>query len=77
MSRSVQTVGTFIGPVLAGFLYDLTRSYTIAFAIFASASLAATLLMFFARQPGSAARPGAAAMACHGELDTPKQSRDR
>lgn len=57
MSRSVQTVGTFIGPVLAGFLYDLTRSYTIAFAIFASASLAATLLMFFARQPGSAARP--------------------
>lgn len=53
MSRSVQTVGTFIGPVLAGLLHDLTKSYTAAFAVFAMVSLVATLLMFFARQPGS------------------------
>lgn len=58
MSRSVQTVGTFVGPILAGFLYDLTKSYTIAFAIFALVSLAATALMFFARQPGSVERHG-------------------
>ena len=51
MSRSVQTVGTFIGPVLAGFLYDLTKSYMIAFGIFAIASLGATLLMFLAKRP--------------------------
>lgn len=51
MSRSVQTVGTFMGPLLAGFLYDLTRSYTIAFGIFALVSLAAASLMFFARPP--------------------------
>ena len=51
MSRSVQTAGTFLGPVIAGFLYDLTKSYTIAFAIFAVVSLLATFLMFFAKQP--------------------------
>lgn len=54
MSRSVQTIGTFIGPILAGFLYDLTRSYTGAFAIFALVSLAATSLMVFAKQPHTA-----------------------
>jgi cyanate permease len=52
MSRSVQTLGTFMGPIIAGFLYDLTKSYTVAFAIFAFVSLAATALMFFARAPG-------------------------
>ena len=51
MSRSVQTVGTFIGPLLAGFLYDVTRSYTIAFGVFALVSFAATALMYMARQP--------------------------
>src|SRR5262245_57785625 len=51
MSRSVQTFGTFVGPILAGFLYDVTRSYTIAFGIFAVVSLGAILLMFFAKQP--------------------------
>ena len=31
MSRSITTAGTFMGPIIAGFLYDLTHSYTIAF----------------------------------------------
>jgi MFS family permease len=51
MSRSVQTAGTFLGPVIAGFLYDLTKSYTIAFGIFALVSLLASFLMFLAKQP--------------------------
>jgi MFS family permease len=51
MSRSVTTAGTFMGPIIAGFLYDLTKSYTIAFAIFAIVSLFATILMFLARRP--------------------------
>jgi cyanate permease len=51
MSRSVTTAGTFMGPIIAGFLYDLTKSYTIAFAIFAVVSLFATILMFFAKRP--------------------------
>jgi MFS family permease len=55
VSRTVTTVGTFVGPILAGFLYDRTRSYTIAFAIFAAVSLLATVLMFLAKAPSDKA----------------------
>jgi MFS family permease len=51
MSRSVVTAGTFLGPIIAGFFYDVTKSYTIAFGVFAVVSLAATLFMFFAKPP--------------------------
>ena len=51
VSRTVQTVGTFLGPLIAGFVYDLTRSYMIAFGIFAVVSVVATLLMYLAQQP--------------------------
>jgi MFS family permease len=51
MSRSVVTAGTFLGPIIAGFFYDVTKSYTIAFGVFAVVSLMATLLMFFAKPP--------------------------
>jgi MFS family permease len=55
VSRTVTTVGTFMGPVLAGFCYDVTKSYAIAFGIFAAVSLVSTLLMFLARRPVRAA----------------------
>ena len=51
MSRSITTAGTFMGPIIAGFLYDLTHSYTIAFGIFAAVSLGAVALLFLAKQP--------------------------
>ena len=51
MSRSVVTAGTFLGPIIAGFFYDVTKSYTIAFGVFALVSLVATLFMFFAIPP--------------------------
>ena len=51
MSRSVVTAGTFLGPIIAGFFYDVTKSYTIAFGVFAVVSLVATLFMFFAKPP--------------------------
>jgi MFS family permease len=51
MSRSVVTAGTFLGPIIAGFFYDVTKSYTIAFGVFALVSLLATLFMFFAKPP--------------------------
>jgi MFS family permease len=51
MSRSITTAGTFMGPIIAGFLYDLTHSYTIAFWIFAAVSLAAVALLFLAKRP--------------------------
>jgi MFS family permease len=53
MSRSVTTLGTFMGPLLAGYTYDLTKSYAIAFTIFAGVSLVATLLMFVTQAPAN------------------------
>ena len=51
VSRSVTTAGTFMGPIIAGFLYDLTKSYTLAFAIFAVVSLGSAFCMFLAKPP--------------------------
>ncbi len=51
VSRSITTAGTFVGPVLAGLFYDFTKSYSVAFTIFAIVSLLSTLLMFLARPP--------------------------
>jgi MFS family permease len=51
VSRTVTTAGTFLGPVIAGFCYDVTKSYTMAFGIFAAVSLVSTVLMFLARRP--------------------------
>jgi MFS family permease len=51
VSRSITTAGTFMGPVIAGLCYDLTRSYAVAFSIFAAASMLSTLLMALAKPP--------------------------
>jgi MFS family permease len=51
VSRSVTTAGTFMGPILAGVFYDLTKSYTVAFAIFAVMSLVSMFFMFLAKPP--------------------------
>ncbi|MFQ5682574.1 MAG: MFS transporter [Candidatus Binatia bacterium] len=51
MSRSITTAGTFMGPIIAGVFYDLTKSYAIAFTLFAFVSLLATLCMFVTRPP--------------------------
>jgi MFS family permease len=51
MARSVTTAGTFMGPIIAGFLYDRTQSYMLAFSLFAFVSLASMLCMFLAKPP--------------------------
>jgi MFS family permease len=51
VSRTVITIGTFAGPILAGYLYDRTQSYTLAFAIFAAVSVASMGCMFLAKPP--------------------------
>jgi cyanate permease len=51
MSRSVTTAGTFMGPILAGYFYDLTKSYTVAFGLFAAVSVLALFCMFLAKPP--------------------------
>lgn len=51
MSRSVTTAGTFMGPLIAGFFYDLTKSYAIPFTIFALVSFLSMLCMLVTRPP--------------------------
>ena len=47
-------VGAAIGPTIAGVIYDATRSYRIAFAIFAAASVVAIFAIVFAKPPAPA-----------------------
>lgn len=50
-SRLITTCGSFLGPLVAGYLYDLTRSYTLAFTVFTGVSLLAAICMLLARAP--------------------------
>jgi cyanate permease len=40
-----------MGPLIAGFVHDKTKSYAVAFSIFACSALLSTVCMFFARRP--------------------------
>ena len=55
-SRMFVTAGSVMGPVIAGFFYDLTHSYTIPLAIFAGSAFASTVLMFFTLPPARDSR---------------------
>ena len=51
LMSTVQTVGTLIGPVFAGVVFDLTGDYLLAFAGFAVAGFVAMLLVAGIRRP--------------------------
>jgi MFS family permease len=51
VSRTITTIGTFMGPLIAGYVHDTTKSYAIAFSIFACSALLSTLFMFLAKKP--------------------------
>lgn len=51
MSGVFISAGAALGPSIAGFIYDMTRSYQTAFTIFAAASIAAVFAVFFAKPP--------------------------
>jgi cyanate permease len=44
--------GAAFGPMLAGFIYDVTDTYRLAFTIFAVLSILAMVTIYFARPPG-------------------------
>ena len=48
---SIQIVGVIAGPILAGYIFDKTQSYELAFVIFAVAAALSTVLMLMARPP--------------------------
>jgi len=45
------TSGSSLGPMIAGFIFDATQSYQMAFILFSSFSLLAMLVIYFARPP--------------------------
>ena len=49
--RLIQAIGHVVGPLLAGVIYDLTNSYTIALIIFAGCVSLGTLTMFLSKKP--------------------------
>ena len=49
--NTVQTVGMVLGPIFAGFVYDATESYFLAFVGFAVAAFLATLSLVGLRRP--------------------------
>jgi MFS family permease len=51
VSRTITTMGTFMGPLIAGYVHDTTKSYAVAFTIFSASALLSTLCMFCARRP--------------------------
>lgn len=51
VQQSVVAIGTIIGPVYAGWIFDTTRSYDTAFITFIVAIVAGAVLVLFARQP--------------------------
>ena len=48
---TIATLGGLLGPVFAGWVYDETESYRLAFALLAAGSLAAAPLMLTVRKP--------------------------
>ena len=50
--HTVQMTGMLLGPIFAGFVYDSTESYSLAFAGFAVASLLGMLAILATRLPG-------------------------
>ncbi len=51
MMDFVQMFGLVLGPVFAGFVYDLTKSYYVAFMIFTISGLLASAMMVFLKPP--------------------------
>jgi len=50
-SRMFTVVGSFLGPIIAGLFYDLTKTYTVPFTIFAGAGLLSMVCMYLVRPP--------------------------
>ena len=54
---SIQMAGIIVGPIVSGYVFDTTGSYTIAFLAFAGASVVSMVLVLFATPPKRPPRP--------------------
>ncbi|MBI2908302.1 MAG: MFS transporter [Chloroflexi bacterium] len=50
-NQAIVMLGHVVGPVFAGWIFDTTHSYNIAFAIFASTLFLGAVILFFAKRP--------------------------
>lgn len=57
LAFTIATLGGLAGPVFAGWLYDMTESYRLAFLILAAGSLLAVPLVLSAGKPGAVTAP--------------------
>tara|TARA_B100001123_G_scaffold451246_1_gene629010 strand:- start:2699 stop:3964 length:1266 start_codon:yes stop_codon:yes gene_type:complete len=51
LSQPIMVIGTFFGPVAAGYAYDLQGSYTTIFTIIAGLNMIGAILVFFIKPP--------------------------
>ncbi|MBI4300039.1 MAG: MFS transporter [Chloroflexi bacterium] len=63
ITMPLTTLGTISGPVLAGYIYDVSGSYRLAFYIFVALVLCSAITFLFVRKPKPPARVRAAATA--------------
>ena len=51
LSQPVMVIGSFFGPIAAGFAYDVQGSYRMVFTIIAAVNLIGAILVFFIKKP--------------------------
>lgn len=51
------SIGSFIGPLFAGWIYDTTKSYMIAFTVFAAMMIIASVVVLFVKPPKQLHKP--------------------
>lgn len=51
LSQPVMVIGSFVGPIAAGFAYDVQGSYRMVFTIIAAVNLIGAILVFFIKKP--------------------------
>ena len=51
MSQPILMIGIFIGPIAAGFAYDLQGSYTMSFTVISFLNLFGAILVLFIKRP--------------------------
>ena len=51
LSQPVMVIGSFFGPIAAGFAYDVQGSYRMVFSIIAAVNLIGAVLVFFIKKP--------------------------
>ena len=61
LSQPIMVIGSFFGPIAAGYAYDVQGSYQMIFSVIAVLNLIGAVLIFFIKRPSLPVRTEAAA----------------